>query len=137
MNNPYRPVSVTVGIVSIVIGGIIVAMSIGFSSISAGGILDVVSIGIIEWGNGDTVIALNVSVGSMLAIAGVSLLTGRGRAIAVSAGTGVCIISLTGLALYPTSSLTPPPRALVPLGVVGLIAMLSGTSLNGLQNHDG
>jgi hypothetical protein len=86
MNDPYRPVSVTVGIVSIVIGGIIVAMSIGFSSISAGGILD---------------------------------------------------ISLTGLALYPTSSLTPPPRALVPLGVVGLIAMLSGTSLNGLQNHDG
>jgi hypothetical protein len=64
----------------------------------------------------------------------VSLLSGRGRAISVSAGTGVCILSLIGLALYPTVSIaSPPPRVLISLGVIGIITLFTGTSLSGLR----
>lgn len=134
MDSSYRPVSLIAGIASTVIGGAIIAMSVNFLTVSAGGILEATSLKIIGWGSGDIVTGINLSVGGMLAIAGVSLLSGRGRAIAVSAGTGVCILSLIGLALYPTVSIaSPPPRVLVSLGVIGIITLFTGTSLSGLR----
>jgi|APHM01.1.fsa_nt_gi hypothetical protein len=132
MNSLYRSVNLITGIVSVTVGGTMLAASIDFAGISAGGGVIAAIMRVLEWGSGDIVTAIEITVGGMLAIAGVSLLIGRGRAIVVSAGTGICIVSLIGIVFYPMASVTlPPPRALISLGVIGLATMLTGTSLNG------